>query len=86
MDILERAVSYDVGNVNKVGQGQWEVIEATVDSGAVDTVGPPGIAKAFPIVPTAASIAGKKYQADLARYKMKSAINIKKTRKKLTEI
>ena len=35
--------------------GEWEVIKVIVDSGAVDIVIPPHVAKAFPILGTGAS-------------------------------
>ena len=43
--------------------GEWEVIRITVDSGAVDTVGPKAAGKAFPIVPTRESALGLRYRA-----------------------
>ena len=43
--------------------GEWEVIPITVDSGAVDTVGPKAAGKAFPIVPTRESQLGLGYRA-----------------------
>ena len=45
------------------GDDKLERIEVTVDSGAVDTVGPPRIANKFPIRETRASRAGLDYRA-----------------------
>ena len=39
----------------KSGDEEWEAIKITVDSGAVDTVGPKGIATGVPIQSTEAS-------------------------------
>ena len=43
--------------------GAWEVIPITVDSGAVDTVGPKAVGQAFPILPTRESSLGLGYRA-----------------------
>ena len=40
-----------------------EAIEVTIDSGAVDTVGPPGVGKAFETCVTEASKAGRNFNA-----------------------
>jgi len=42
---------------------EWEKVEMTVDSGSVDTVGPPTIGVGIPINPTKASKAGRNYTA-----------------------
>ena len=42
---------------------EWESVKITVDSGAVDTVGPQGIAKGFPLLSTEASRKGMCYRA-----------------------
>ena len=63
LDILERANQFEVGNVNKSTKGAWEKIEATVDSGAADTVGPASMAQWVPLQETAASKAGLQYNA-----------------------
>ena len=42
--------------------GEWEVIPITVDSGAVDTVGPKTAGNAFPILPTRESALGLGYR------------------------
>jgi hypothetical protein len=42
-------------------QGKWERIEVTVDSGAVETVGPEHVGKAFKVKENEMSKAGYKY-------------------------
>ena len=44
-----------------VGQVQYDVIEACVDSGASETVGPKGVFKGFPLKPSIGSSAGNRY-------------------------
>ena len=44
-------------------QGSWEAVNITVDSGAVDTVGPKGMARGFPLVATEAFRKGMYYCA-----------------------
>ena len=51
-----------IGGVNNF-KGEWEVIKVTVDSGAVDTVTPPGTAKYFPLLETDSSRRGLDYRA-----------------------
>ena len=64
MNTIERA-----GNqakcVNDVSGNKrnWERFTVTVDSGAVDSVGPPSMAQAIKIKDTPASRAGLKYRA-----------------------
>ena len=41
---------------------EWEDIKITVDSGAVDTVGPQSLGKGFPLMETEASRSGKFYR------------------------
>ena len=41
----------------------WEALHITVDSGAVDTVGPKGMALKFPLQPTEASKKDMHYRA-----------------------
>ena len=41
----------------------WEKVTLKIDSGAIDTVFPPGAAQAFPVKPTEASKAGQGYRA-----------------------
>ena len=43
-------------------QNNWEVIPITIDSGAVDTVGPKQAGRNFPIRPTKESRAGMVYR------------------------
>ena len=45
------------------GEGEWEEVKITVDSGAVDTVGPRTLGKGIPLVETEASKQGKHYRA-----------------------
>jgi hypothetical protein len=45
------------------GEGDWEEVKITVDSGAVDTVGPRTLGKGIPLVETEASKQGKYYRA-----------------------
>ena len=54
-----------VNCINEVtsGQGKWEKITVTVDSGAVDSVGPANMANGIKIRETPASRAGMKYRA-----------------------
>ena len=40
---------------------EWELIEAAVDSGATDSVGPAGMFSQFPLKPSEGSLAGKCY-------------------------
>ena len=49
--------------INGVQEGEWEVVEVTVDSGAVTTVGPKDVATAFPLEETEESRAGRKFYA-----------------------
>jgi len=64
VDSLERSGKM-VNCINEVTRGQtkWETITVTVDSGAVDSVGPPTMAAAIKIKDTPASRAGMKYRA-----------------------
>ena len=58
--------SKHIGSVNKSPSklmGQWEKIEVTVDSSAVDTVGPSQVSPHTQVSPTGASKAGLKYVA-----------------------
>jgi hypothetical protein len=61
---LER-MGNEVNCVNEVSQGasKWEKVTVTVDSGAVDSVGPPTMAKDIRVRETPASRAGMKYRA-----------------------
>ena len=45
------------------GEGEWEEVKITVDSGAVDTVGPRTLGKGIPLMDTEASKQGKHYRA-----------------------
>ena len=54
-------------HVVEKGNEQWERVEATVDSGAGETVGPKSIAAHCPITPTASSMAGIGYVAAMER-------------------
>ena len=51
-----------VGDIMNL-QGEWERIDITVDSGAVDTVAPKEVARRFPLISTEASAAGLCYRA-----------------------
>ena len=51
-----------IAGVNNL-KGEWEVIQVTLDSGAVDTVTPPSTAKYFPIFETEGSKRGLHYRA-----------------------
>jgi hypothetical protein len=57
----------DAGRIGLVGmrpeETGWEALHITVDSGAVDTVGPQGMASKFPLQPTEASKRGMHYRA-----------------------
>ena len=44
------------------GEGDWEYVEAIVDSGATVTVIPPHVGKEYEVVPGEASKAGVKYE------------------------
>jgi len=44
-------------------EDDWEYVKMTIDSGSVDTVGPPTIAADVPVKPTEASKAGRDYRA-----------------------
>ena len=61
IDILEVVKGPSIGNVST--EGKWEKIEATVDSGAADTVGPNSIAEWMKPTETKASKAGLRYNA-----------------------
>jgi len=56
-DALEEEEEEDAGDVMQLGSDQldWEEVKITIDSGAVDTVGPKEVGKAFPAQPTEAS-------------------------------
>ena len=45
------------------GEGEWEEVKITVDSGAVDTVGPRTLGKGIPLLETEASKQRKFYRA-----------------------
>ena len=51
------------GEIGQVRWGDWEELEVTIDSGAVDTVGPRGIAPKVPLEETDASRNGRYYTA-----------------------
>ena len=44
-------------------EDEWEAVTSAVDSGAVGTVGPKGLAKGFPLLSTEASRKGMCYRA-----------------------
>ena len=63
---LEEEGTQDEGDLAELDAGHWERLEEikiTVDSGAVDTVGPPAIAPAMTMWETQASQEGKYYRA-----------------------
>ena len=62
IDSISLEEERQIGTVNSY-KGEWEVIKVTVDSGAVDTVTPPGTAKYFPILETESSRRGLDYRA-----------------------
>ena len=62
LDAFERAENQAIDNLNQY-EGRWEVIEATVDSGAADTVGPQELAEWVTIQETEASKGGLQYNA-----------------------
>lgn len=62
-DDKEESKPVDVIDVKTKVETKWEKVKLTVDSGAVDTVGPPTVGKGIPIKPTAASKAGRHYKA-----------------------
>jgi hypothetical protein len=64
LNSLERSGN-EVNCISEVnaGNGQWEKVTVTVDSGAVDSVGPPTMAKDIRTRETPASRAGMKYRA-----------------------
>ena len=49
--------------INAVQEADWEVIEVTVNSGAVATVGPKSVANAFPLEETEDSKSGHEFYA-----------------------
>jgi hypothetical protein len=61
-----------VGKEWKEAEEEWEEVIVTVDSGAVDTVGPKHVARGIKVVPTEASKAGRGFVAangtPIARY------------------
>ena len=82
---LEEDEEESEGSLDQLGGEEWEgmeEIEITVDSGAVDTVGPPGTAQAFPLHTTQASREGRYYRA---ANNSKIAIHGMKELKGLTE-
>ena len=62
LDAFERAENQGVNNVDQY-EGKWELLEATVDSGAADTVGPKALAEWIAIQETEASKTGLQYNA-----------------------
>ena len=48
--------------INQV-EGKWQKVSATLDSAAIETVGPPNIGTCFPLIPTVASKNGINYSA-----------------------
>ena len=48
----------EISGVDQQYSGEWELIKVVVDSGAIDTVTPPHVAKAFPTMETDASEKG----------------------------
>ena len=58
-------VGKEVNCISEVsaGDNKWEKVTVTVDSGAVDSVGPPTMAKDIRVKETPASRAGMKYRA-----------------------
>ena len=63
---VERMSTGNIAHVSKPPSelmGVWERVEVTVDSGAVDTVGPPTVAQGNKVTETRASKAGMRYMA-----------------------
>ena len=58
LDEVEESNARDIDAINSTENGTWEALKITVDSGAVDTVGPKGIAPGFPTQDTEASNRG----------------------------
>ena len=54
------AIAEEARSIDAVTQDddEWEMVTATADSGAANTVGPKTLCEAIPIKPTEASIAG----------------------------
>ena len=64
--LIERQGESEAGSLNAVDPMEsedWEALRITVDSGAVDRVGPKGIASGFPTQDTEASRKGMYYRA-----------------------
>ena len=63
IDEVEESNAGDIDAINPAENGTWEALKITVDSGAVDTVGPKSIAPGFPTQGTEASKRGMYYRA-----------------------
>jgi len=53
----------NLGSINMMGEGVWECIEVNMDSGAIDHVINPDLAKMFETKPTERSLKGSYYEA-----------------------
>jgi hypothetical protein len=59
---LEQEEEEDIMHLSN-GSTSWEEVKITIDSGAVDTVGPKEVGTGFPVQPTEASKKGMFYRA-----------------------